>query len=199
MTRVVDFRYRDYIASEGWRKKRQQRLDLDGRMCTNCDATTRLEVHHLTYERLGNERMEDLVTMCRECHARHHGLNPGALRVAGGKTKAEAVLEFERARLEHFQAVLAVAHRLYQALVDLEDLACSSPLIYDNAHQNREAIERVRDEIRAVLRDQSLQDDVSLPDDVYFRVLADRSSAAGMGSRRDRMAAERRIAERRAA
>jgi 5-methylcytosine-specific restriction endonuclease McrA len=31
-----------------------------------------VEVHHLTYERLGEERLTDLVALCRSCHEREH-------------------------------------------------------------------------------------------------------------------------------
>jgi hypothetical protein len=32
------------------------------------------DVHHLTYERLGEERDEDLLVVCCPCHASIHGL-----------------------------------------------------------------------------------------------------------------------------
>lgn len=37
-------------------------------------ALTRLEVHHLTYERLGCEAPDDLLVLCGRCHATFHGL-----------------------------------------------------------------------------------------------------------------------------
>ena len=36
--------------------------------CTN-EAT---DVHHLTYERLGKERLDDLQALCRKCHEQKH-------------------------------------------------------------------------------------------------------------------------------
>ena len=46
---------------------------------------SRLEVHHLTYERAGHERLEDLQTLCHLCHCREHGRAPqaGLLPIAG--------------------------------------------------------------------------------------------------------------------
>src|SRR6266852_2617962 len=48
--------------------------------CQNCGATpkeltrqTALHVHHLTYERLGNELLEDVMISCRSCHEKEHG------------------------------------------------------------------------------------------------------------------------------
>lgn len=62
-------RYQDYIASPKWRAKREQRLQIDGYRCRALGCTTDLEVHHVTYDSLYMERMEDLITFCRECHA----------------------------------------------------------------------------------------------------------------------------------
>jgi len=61
--------YLAYIKSERWQQKRRWTLSLANGVCQECgmrDAP--LEVHHLTYERLGNERPTDLVVVCRECH-----------------------------------------------------------------------------------------------------------------------------------
>lgn len=34
----------------------------------------RLEVHHLTYERIGHEHPDDLIVLCPACHADVHGI-----------------------------------------------------------------------------------------------------------------------------
>lgn len=34
-----------------------------------------LHVHHNTYVNYGEERLEDLIVLCRECHADFHGLS----------------------------------------------------------------------------------------------------------------------------
>jgi len=63
--------YKTYLQSAEWRLKREERLKLDRYTCQQCGATAkeyRLEVHHLNYERLGSERMEDLQTLCIVCH-----------------------------------------------------------------------------------------------------------------------------------
>lgn len=60
--------YQLYLASPAWAATRAQRLDIDGHRCQGCTATDSLHVHHLTYERFGNEWMTDLVTVCQQCH-----------------------------------------------------------------------------------------------------------------------------------
>lgn len=68
--------YRLYMQSEEWYEKRRQRIWVDEGRCTMCGRgsdSTKLQVHHLTYARLGHEDvMKDLATVCPECHRRLH-------------------------------------------------------------------------------------------------------------------------------
>jgi 5-methylcytosine-specific restriction endonuclease McrA len=64
----VNEAYRAYITSPEWRKKRWLRLNHDRHRCRTCWQTEQLEVHHCTYERFGDERVDDLITLCRPCH-----------------------------------------------------------------------------------------------------------------------------------
>jgi hypothetical protein len=37
--------------------------------CAHCRTTdASLDVHHKTYDRFGNERLDDLIALCRPCH-----------------------------------------------------------------------------------------------------------------------------------
>jgi hypothetical protein len=40
--------------------------------CQRCGSKNGLEVHHKSYERLGDERDDDLEALCRQCHSEHH-------------------------------------------------------------------------------------------------------------------------------
>lgn len=64
--------YKEYIHSTAWKKKREQALELAGYKCSKCPKTHRLQVHHLTYDRLFNEEVEDLQVLCFDCHSRLH-------------------------------------------------------------------------------------------------------------------------------
>ena len=64
-------RYDEYMNSLKWRKRRNRALKRAGFRCQRCGATAqdgRLEVHHLTYERLGHEADDDLLVLCHDCH-----------------------------------------------------------------------------------------------------------------------------------
>lgn len=69
----MNVEYREYIQSDRWDKKRRKRLKKDNYTCVDCGERDRpLDVHHLSYDRLGNERMDDLVSLCRKCHNERH-------------------------------------------------------------------------------------------------------------------------------
>ena len=50
-----------------WRRVRLERLSLDHGLCVFCKSEAE-EVHHVTYERWGAERVEDLRSLCCPCH-----------------------------------------------------------------------------------------------------------------------------------
>lgn len=67
--RGIDY-YR-YLETRTW-KVRAARAKRWG-ICARCGlATDRLDAHHLTYDRLGDERQSDIVALCRSCHAHEH-------------------------------------------------------------------------------------------------------------------------------
>jgi 5-methylcytosine-specific restriction endonuclease McrA len=74
--------HRDARRRPHWKKMRKKALHRDGYRCVDCRqardelGAVPLEVHHLTYVRMGVERLEDLVTLCQRCHGtRHKWLN----------------------------------------------------------------------------------------------------------------------------
>lgn len=65
-------RYDAYIASDAWRENRKPALEYAEHRCQVCNADKHLDVHHRTYERLGNEKPGDLTVLCRSCHEIFH-------------------------------------------------------------------------------------------------------------------------------
>lgn len=65
--------YRDYIRSKTWKDKRKEVLKRDGHKCCHCGSLYGdLQIHHVTYIRLGAELLEDLLTLCDACHVKEH-------------------------------------------------------------------------------------------------------------------------------
>ena len=74
-----------YFELPHWQEFRKQVLEAQKKKfgyncCEQCGARpqvvtreTALHVHHLTYERLGEEMLEDVAIICRPCHEKEHG------------------------------------------------------------------------------------------------------------------------------
>lgn len=63
--------YKEYLLSDWWRFRKAQAIRDAGYKC-KCGSMNRLEVHHRSYARLGNEGKEDLVVLCKKCHEKRH-------------------------------------------------------------------------------------------------------------------------------
>jgi len=64
--------YNVYLKSEHWVNFRQNTIEERGCKCEQCGATDNLVVHHKTYSNLGNEKPEDVLVLCDECHKEIH-------------------------------------------------------------------------------------------------------------------------------
>jgi len=64
--------YTEYLQTTHWHFKRSDALRRSKHRCQLCNSTKRLDVHHRTYENLGNEEPEDLIVLCRKCHKHFH-------------------------------------------------------------------------------------------------------------------------------
>ena len=71
-------RYEEYIQSDKWRERSDQAKERAFQACLLCNVGRKykeLHAHHLTYERLGDEPLEDLFVVCRDCHEMLHDSN----------------------------------------------------------------------------------------------------------------------------
>jgi hypothetical protein len=65
--------YDEYLQSEEWRHRRRWILHRAESRCEQCGSRREpLHVHHLTYERLGDEHDDDLLVLCARCHLDIH-------------------------------------------------------------------------------------------------------------------------------
>lgn len=62
--------YKDYLKTQHWKSLRERVAKAYSYTCNNCgvNVSQGYEIHHLTYKRVGNEKMDDLVCLCRNCH-----------------------------------------------------------------------------------------------------------------------------------
>jgi hypothetical protein len=73
----------------GWRQQRTARLQRDGFACQHCGATENLHVHHWEPYRFSfDNSLENLVTLCADCHRDVHN----SYREEGFTAEAEEVM-----------------------------------------------------------------------------------------------------------
>lgn len=60
--------YKTYIESKEWQDIRKRIFRRDNYKCQICGSCYNLQVHHITYENMGQEKDADLVTLCEKCH-----------------------------------------------------------------------------------------------------------------------------------
>jgi len=70
--------YSKYLRSKGWKARREEVLDRTSttkggeKRCHICLEHNLLHIHHLTYDRVGEEDKKDLVALCPSCHKTFH-------------------------------------------------------------------------------------------------------------------------------
>ena len=67
-------KYRAYLLSPEWKKRRERRLKRCNGICEYCKSAAAIQVHHLTYKRVFKEWISDLRGICLNCHK---ALHPG--------------------------------------------------------------------------------------------------------------------------
>lgn len=74
--------YDDYLETDHWKEIRAQKVVAANGLCERCgegakrrgDRWIGLHVHHLNYDRVGCEFLDDLEALCIHCHQVAHGL-----------------------------------------------------------------------------------------------------------------------------
>ncbi|MFA6128818.1 MAG: HNH endonuclease signature motif containing protein [Bacteroidales bacterium] len=69
------YKYQEYLLSPEWKDKRTLVLQRDNNICQSCKEQPAEQVHHLTYDNLFNEPLEDLQALCCKCHDKIHSLD----------------------------------------------------------------------------------------------------------------------------
>lgn len=67
-------KYNEYLRSDKWALKRQQKAQEQNFRCEICDKflVKGFHIHHKTYKNFGNEKLSDLQFLCEECHINVH-------------------------------------------------------------------------------------------------------------------------------
>ncbi|WP_314457319.1 hypothetical protein [uncultured Actinomyces sp.] len=110
---AVGRRYAEWLASPGWHRRRRrwayEEQRRNGRIvCALCGARwsqSHGDLHHLSYSRMGRERHEDLMAMCRPCHELVHQAIDASRAwqrlISRGKRRQVTLAIIERIRQTH--------------------------------------------------------------------------------------------------
>ena len=68
--------YKKFLQSAYWTYVRNLVFKRDGKLCSRCPNTTKLQIHHTTYNNHFNEHnhLEDLIVLCKCCHEKEHNI-----------------------------------------------------------------------------------------------------------------------------
>lgn len=67
--------YNDYIKSIHWQNKKLEYFRFHDKRCMECGNHKSIQLHHLTYEHIGNERLSELIPLCEMCHKSIHAVD----------------------------------------------------------------------------------------------------------------------------
>ena len=67
--------YLNYLESDQWHTIRNIVLMRAKHKCEKCGSREHLQTHHLNYNTVFNESLNDLILLCRNCHSRFHDKN----------------------------------------------------------------------------------------------------------------------------
>jgi hypothetical protein len=101
--------YAEYLKTDEWKAQRRSALVFARNRCQVCNGRKRLEVHHRTYERLGNEDPSDLTVLCSTCHKLFHDRLPKPPLKIRRTPQPKSIAERDRS-----------IHRLKQRLGELQ-------------------------------------------------------------------------------
>lgn len=72
--------HKDYIESKVWHNfKSKYNKSSYKQNCFSCESKFDLILHHITYERLWKEKLEDVVCLCNKCHNKFHKEYPSLI------------------------------------------------------------------------------------------------------------------------
>lgn len=90
-TGEIYFGYANYLKSQHWALTRS-RIIQNHPYCEMCKSADKpLQVHHLSYKRLGKEKDSDLTPLCDECHVAVHQMEKiDAVKLLRSKSKTQS-------------------------------------------------------------------------------------------------------------
>ena len=64
--------YGDYLQTRHWAITKAKSISNAHYACDKCGSQSGLHVHHVSYDRIGEEELDDLRVLCNSCHKKEH-------------------------------------------------------------------------------------------------------------------------------
>lgn len=130
--------YSDYISSETWKSIRYRYFASGCSWECPCGVTEHLQLHHLTYDRVGGEELlDDLQPLCGDCHRDAHVLErrgdiglelTGLYNLEQGRANhAERIRQRALAARAQEEPLREVAHDLERTSAELAEYLTADP------------------------------------------------------------------------
>lgn len=118
--------YAEYLKSDEWMAKRKQVLKRDNHTCTACLEAPATQVHHTTYERVFDEPLFHLQSVCDDCHAKIHDKRTDIERAKRFMPSGMSVTTNTRGRKQVVVQDLKIELTEEESLGDLEMTYCTN-------------------------------------------------------------------------
>lgn len=105
--------YSAYLESDHWKDKKKSFYNSRYAskkkgipVCLNCNNPKDLNLHHISYDNLGKEKLKDLILLCKNCHKLTHDLLnmkfDKSYSLINGHKLAKKVLGSNRLKIKFF-------------------------------------------------------------------------------------------------
>jgi len=89
--------YEEYLKTKHWTNIKKLMYKTFYYQCSACKKKKDLAVHHLTYERVGEEKLSDLIYLCRDCHKSiHEGALENPFKYVRVKKEKKKVKQYKK-------------------------------------------------------------------------------------------------------
>lgn len=92
--------YQQYLLSDEWKEFRKKAFAHYGRKCDRCQKTTTLQIHHLHYNNIFHEELEDVRVLCKAHHEKVHGIKHPKKKLKLTKSQRKKARKREK-KLDH--------------------------------------------------------------------------------------------------
>lgn len=96
--------YDAYLNSEHWKTFRKTYRESSLPQTCRCCGSPKVQLHHITYARLGVEELEDVVPLCARCHMKLHEVSRASfISLADFEEAIRAIRETKKAHLPPYR------------------------------------------------------------------------------------------------